>query len=202
MSDTLAVYNARAQDYAERTKNLQEWPDFDALCARLPAPAHVLDLGCGPGHYAARFVQAGHSVEAVDGSAEMVALAAKRPGVNARQALFHQIDGVALYDAIWANFSLLHAPRADFPGHLSRLHRALKPGGWLHLGMKLGIGEGPDSIGRFYSYYTEAQLDEHLTRAGFAPVSRRLSEGPGMDGTPSRFICLLAQGIPNDTPKG
>lgn len=56
---TLDIYDARAQDYAARTQDLLEWPEFEALCARLPAKADVLDLGCGPGHYAAQFAAAG-----------------------------------------------------------------------------------------------------------------------------------------------
>ena len=64
-----------------------------------------------------------------------------------------EIDGEDLYDGIWANFSLLHAPRAAFPLHLMALKRAIKPGGLLHLGMKLGEGEGRDGLGRDHFVY-------------------------------------------------
>ena len=61
--------------------------------------------------------------------------------IDARLARFDELDAVARYDGIWANFSLLHAPRAEMPGNLARISRALRPGGWLHLGLKLGQGD-------------------------------------------------------------
>ncbi|MCO6384965.1 trans-aconitate 2-methyltransferase [Oceanicola sp. 502str15] len=200
--DTLAIYDARVEDYVAMGAALKERPDLDAFMARLPEGAHVLDLGCGPGFSAALMVARGFAVDAVDGSAGMVARACAQPGVQARQARFEEITGAALYDGVWANFSLLHAPRGEFPEHLARLHRALKPGGWLHLGMKLGEGEGPDSIGRFYSYYSEAELEGLLAGAGFEIAGRRVSRGKGLSGDASEFIVLHAQAIPEGPTKG
>lgn len=57
----------------------------------------------------------------------MIALARQVPGITTRQARFDEITATAAYDGIWANFSLLHAPRAAFPGHLARLHRRCAP---------------------------------------------------------------------------
>lgn len=200
--DTLAVYDARVEDYVAMAAKLDERPDLQAFLARLPEGARVLDLGCGPGASAAIMAERGFAVEALDGSAEMVARAAAIPGVVARRALFEEVEGVACYAGVWANFSLLHAPRDAFPGHLARLHRALVPGGWLHLGMKLGAGEGPDSIGRFYTYYGEDELEGLLEAAGFAVRARRVSRGKGLSGDVSDFIVLLSQAIPGVAAKG
>jgi len=63
---------------------------------------------------------------------------------------------------VWANFSLLHATAEEFPTILKAIHTALKPDGALHLGMKTGEGARRDDIGRFYTFYTESQLEEHL----------------------------------------
>ena len=199
--DTLAVYDARVEDYVAMSRQVKERRDLDAFLARLPEGARLLDLGCGPGASAAVMAERGFVVEAIDGSAEMVARAAVIPGVTAWQARFEEVAAHARYQGIWANFSLLHAPRADFPGHLARLHRALVPGGWLHLGMKLGTGEGPDSIGRFYAYYGEAELEELLAAAGFAPRARRMSRGAGLSGQVDDFICILSQAIPDGDTK-
>ena len=136
--------------------------------------------------------KAGLVVDAVDASAEMVAMAARHPGVSARHATFDEIDATAEYDGVWANFSLLHAPRDAFPGHLAAIHRALKPGGVFYLGLKLGKGEARDKIGRFYTYYTEQQLETLLTQAGFTITNRIHGAGPGLDGTLSDWILVAS----------
>ena len=98
----------------------------------------MLDLGCGPGLAATRMANAGLQVDAMDGSAEMVAMAAQHDGVTAWQATFDQITGTDIYDGIWANFCLLHASKEAMPHHLAAMVTALKPGGAFHIGMKTG----------------------------------------------------------------
>ncbi len=190
--ETLLVYETRAHDYAEMVGRAAA-PGLADFAATLPQGGHVLDLGCGPGDSARRFLDAGFTVDAVDAVPAMVSRA-KELGVPARQATFDQIDTLDTYDGIWANFSLLHAPRAEFPGHLARLHRALKPGGRLHIGMKLGTGEARDRLGRFYTYYSEDELMRHLTEAGFTPTITRHGAGTGLDGTRSPWIWVQANG--------
>ncbi|MEX0366561.1 MAG: trans-aconitate 2-methyltransferase [Ruegeria sp.] len=195
MSDdaTIRVYDERAAEYATLTDDQNaDDPHLSAFLAAVPAGGRVLDLGCGPGTSAAVMAQAGLVVEATDASAEMVALADRHPGVTARQAVFDDIAGERLYDGIWANFSLLHAPRADFPRHLAALHAALKLGGAFFIGMKLGTGEGPDRLGRYYTYYSEDELHTHLTEAGFTITGQRRGRGPGLDGSVSDWIAVAA----------
>ena len=148
--DTISVYDEQAARYAELT-DADNWgdPQLPSFVQSLPQGGRVLDLGCGPGASAAVMAKAGLVVEAVDASAEMVRLASAHPGVTARQAGFADLDAINLYDGIWANFSLLHARRRDFPGHLTAIHTALKPGGSFYIAMKLGQGEGTGSSGPF-----------------------------------------------------
>lgn len=192
--DTLRIYDARAKDYAARNEKLYELVDAEAFAAALPAGSAVLDLGCGPGQYAAWFAAQGFDVTAWDGSTAMIDLASQHAGVTARQARFEELSDTATYDGIWANFSLLHLPRAELPDVLTRIHRALKPEGRFHIGMKLGTGEGPDQIGRFYSYYSENELREFLGAAGFSVTSARHFSGKGLDGTAGAYITLTCHG--------
>ncbi|MBT2131407.1 class I SAM-dependent DNA methyltransferase [Aliiroseovarius lamellibrachiae] len=189
---TLAVYDAQVAEYEKRVAQ-KPTPGLTEFVTRLPPGGHILDLGCGPGSSAVELMEQGFSVDATDGSAEMVARAAAR-GVTARQALFHEITGDGLYDGIWANFSLLHLPRAEMPEILSRLRLALKPDGVFHIGLKLGKGEARDRLGRFYTYYQEDELTDLLTRAGFAPFDRIIGAGTGLDGQISDWIVLHAEG--------
>lgn len=197
MSDpeTLQVYNRDADEYARRTDAAnQNDPRLHDFIAALPAKGQVLDLGCGPGAAAAEMAKAGLAVTGMDASAEMVAKANQHQGVSARQATFDDIDRCDLYDGIWANFSLLHAPRIDFPRHLAALHRALKPGGAFYIGMKLGSGEHRDGLGRYYSYYTQNELETLLQDAGFTVTGTHLGQGKGLEGTVQPWISVAAHG--------
>jgi len=192
--ETLALYDARAGDYA----GLDQDPDVAArltgFIAALPIGGRALDLGCGPGWAAAAMRDAGLHVTAIDASPEMARVAHARYGVDVVVAGFDGVTAHAEFDGIWAHFSLLHTPRRDLPGHLSRLLRALKPGGVLLLGMKLGTGEGRDRLGRFYTYYSAGELRAHLANAGLSVTAERRVTVPGFDGLPAASIILTAHG--------
>mgnify|MGYP000023117613 CR=1 FL=1 len=194
-AETLAAY-AREADTYERTVDPYNTSDprlrdFIAAC---PPGGRVLDLGCGPGAGAAEMAKAGLVADAVDATPEFVAKAAKHSGVTAWQATFAEITGEDRYDGIWANFSLLHAPRADMPVHLRALCRALKPGGVFYIGMKLGTGEQRDRLGRFYTYYTQDELERLLHDAGFTVTGAVTGEGKGLEGTIQPWISVAAHG--------
>jgi SAM-dependent methyltransferase len=189
---TIAVYDARAGDYADRFAVSQPDRHLQRFIAALPKGAHVLDLGCGPANAAAFMRAAGLKPDAVDASPGMVALANQRHAIGARLATFDDIDGVAVYDGIWASFSLLHAARDDLPRHLSAIHKALKPQGIFHIGMKTGTGAARDRIDRLYTYVSRPELLGLLAEAGFTVTD--VSEGTevGLAGTNDPFIIVGA----------
>lgn len=178
--ETLAVYDRKADYYAQRFAN-RDQPGLDAFIAALPRGARVLDLGCGPGDAAARMQAAGLSVDALDGSEAMVALARDR-GVSARLAFFSDPLEAGAYYGVWASFSLLHAPRRDMPAHLAAVHAALVPDGLFVVGLKTGTGEARDALGRRYTYYTEPEISQLLLDAGFRVEARAYGEGVGLAG--------------------
>ena len=122
----------------------------------------------------------------------MVAIAKKQYNIDAKQLRFDQLEAVNTYDGIWANFSLLHAPIAEMPDNLSRIHRALKKNGLLHLGLKVGDGEKRDHLGRQYSYFQPDTLNHLLIDAGFTPASQRLGSEVGLAGTNDPFMIVTA----------
>lgn len=197
MSDpeTIKVYDARALEYAQLTsvENTDD-PILAAFIASLPPAARVLDVGCGPGVASAHMARAGFTVDATDASAEMATMADSADGVTAWQATFDEIAGNAIYDGIWANFSLLHAPRTDMPRHLSALRVALKSGGKFHIGMKLGTDQARDSIGRLYTYYTQEELTGLLADASLVVTDAETGRGKGLDGTMADWVSLAAHG--------
>ena len=195
MSDreTLDVYAARADDYKNCFVSDEADTSLTAFLAELPAGADVLDLGCGPGRSAGLMAKAGHRVTATDAVAEMVALAAEHPGVTARQESFDDLDGMALYHGIWANFSLLHAPREDLPRHLSSIATALKPAGIFHIGMKTGSDTARDALGRRYTYVTQDELTGLLEAQSLLPIRHWTGESPGLDGVVAPWIVMQAR---------
>lgn len=193
-SKTIGIYDAKAAEYAELVNTDSNDPQLETFVSSLSKGSHVLDLGCGPGFASAFMAQAGHRVTATDASAEMVALTAQHPGVTTHIASFDDITGTNLYDGVWSNFSLLHAPRADMPRHLTALRRALKPSGLFHIGMKTGTGMHRDALGRMYTYYTADELHGLLKSAGFTPFSSTTGSDKGLDGTLADWVTIAAHG--------
>ncbi|WP_299407906.1 trans-aconitate 2-methyltransferase [uncultured Roseobacter sp.] len=197
MSDpeTLKVYGAKAQDYDQMTDDFNKTDHrLRTFMTALPQGAHVLDLGCGPGASAALMADHGLQVTAMDPVPEMIALARRHPHVDARLAGFDDLSGTDVYDGIWANFSLLHAARAEMPRHLAAIAQALKPGGRFHIGVKTGTGSKRDPIGRLYTYYTDAELTGLLKNAGLFVTARETGVTTGLDGVEAPYICLAAHG--------
>jgi SAM-dependent methyltransferase len=193
--ETLRVYDARAAEYARITQTDAPGPLLAGFIAALPAGGRVLDLGCGPGLDAGHMAAAGLVVEAVDASAAMIEQARARRGVAARQADFDTFVAEghsAAYHGIWANFSLLHAPRDALPGYLTAIHTALRPGGRFHIAVKTGTGSKRDALGRIYTYYMPDELSDHLRMAGLDPQARSEGREPGLDGKLADWVAISA----------
>jgi SAM-dependent methyltransferase len=189
---TVAVYDAKAADYADRFAGEKPDRHLQSFIGALPKGGRVLDLGCGPANASAFMRDAGLLPDPVDASAGMVRLANERYEIGARLATFDDIGGVAEYDGVWANFSLLHAARGDLPRYIAAIHRALKPGGIFHIGMKTGTGAARDGIDRLYTYVGREELSGLLTDAGFTVTDTTEGTEVGLAGTNDPFIICRA----------
>ncbi|MFS4581269.1 class I SAM-dependent methyltransferase [Phaeobacter sp. C3_T13_0] len=193
--ETLDVYNDKAAEYAESSeRHLRQDPRLLQFIDACKQGGRVLDLGSGPGTASAVMATAGLKPLAMDASAEMIALADQLPGVDTRLASFDQLSGVDIYDGIWANFSLLHAPRTEFPRHLAALRQALRPNAPFYIALKLGKGEARDALRRYYTYYQEDELMDLLRSAGFAPHNCTTGESLGLDRVMARWISVACHG--------
>jgi len=187
---TIATYDAKASDYAELVgsdapdKTLQSFIDL------IPAGGHVLDLGCGPGTASAHMKAAGLVPDPVDASEGMIAIARNKFSLDARVGQFDDIKGTDVYDGVWANFSLLHAPITDLPHHFAALFTATKPGGIIHVGMKTGSGSERDKIDRLYTYVTVEKLTRLLTDAGYHVTNIKEGAEAGLAGTIDPFVIM------------
>lgn len=191
--ETLAAYQARADAYAARFASSTPDTTLARFIESLPRGARVLDLGCGPGDASAQMHKAGLVVDPVDATPAMIALARDRYGLPARLGSFDDLTATAAYHGVWANFSLLHAPRAALPGHLAAIRRALAPGGLFHIGMKLGTGAARDALGRAYTYVTRDELAALLHAAGFRILQENTFTEVGLAGTADPGITVLSR---------
>lgn len=127
---------------------------------KLPPGARILELGCGGGRDAEAMIKAGFNVEPTDGTTEIARQAEERLKRKVRVMRFEEIDAVELFDAVWANASLLHVPRPSLSHVLGLVFTALKPGG-LHFASYKGGGlEGRDDHGRYFNYFARDELAE------------------------------------------
>lgn len=95
----------------------------------------ILDVGCGPGHYAGYLSQKGHDAEGLDLDSEMIGLAKQQYSEQRfRVADMRAMDLPARrYDLIFClGNTAAHLTRAEFASFARDLYKGLKPGGvWI-----------------------------------------------------------------------
>ena len=124
----------------------------------------LLEIGGGPGHFAAFFRDAGLDVVMTDLSPQMVRLAQAK-GLDARVMDFLNLDFLpAAFDAVFALNCLLHVPSADLPRVLAAIHRVLRPGGLFFYGVYGGHSfegiwpEDHHEPKRYFVFYPDDEL--------------------------------------------
>jgi demethylmenaquinone methyltransferase/2-methoxy-6-polyprenyl-1,4-benzoquinol methylase len=139
LAEQLAYYRARAPEYSETA--IPDAPVGELLAARDATLAaldefrphgEVLELACGPGTWTQHLLRHADTVTAVDGSPEMLALAAEKIGINRVRLVEADIFGWEpdrLFDVVFFGFWLSHVPLERFDAFWSLVGRSLKPGG-------------------------------------------------------------------------
>lgn len=163
---------------------------------RLTPGAYVLELGCGGGRDTLAMLQRGFAVDATDGVAAMAAEAQVLTGHPAKVMRFDQLEAVAEYDAVWAHASLHHQPFAGLPEVLTRIARALRPGGWFFANYKLGQGDARDDLGRLYNFPPRDDLLALYHAGGWDLVQIDDYRAGGMDKVERDWIAITARMIP------
>ncbi|MGW4896213.1 class I SAM-dependent methyltransferase [Kitasatospora sp. NPDC004240] len=194
------------------------------LLAALEPGARVLDIGCGTGDPTVRqLTLGGLRVTGIDLSDGMLRLARAERYRGPYAPAFHRIDmydlateraarawnlpglgpaGAGGLDAVTAFFSLILLPQDEIPVVLTRLHRLLRPGGLLMLGMvEADLDHVPlPFLGTELriSGYLREDLERVLTEAGFTVEERSgHSYAPASTSLPPEeqlFLCCRRAG--------
>ncbi|MEN9361105.1 MAG: hypothetical protein RL095_2640 [Verrucomicrobiota bacterium] len=191
---TLAYYRQHAAEYAEATSGLLPHEALSRFAALLPPQASLLDAGCGSGRDSAWFRDRGFSVDAFDLCPELCEEARRRFDIPARVASILDLAATAEYDGVWASASLVHFDRDEVGCALRNLARALKPGAPFYFSLKSGQGQGLDSRGRFFRYWSDAEVEAILSQA--APqliLVERWSSSPSFDTQGAGFLNFIAK---------
>ena len=190
---TLQFYRGNAEAYAGREITSRQ-ARLTAFLALLPPGARILELGCGAGGDTAEMLARGFDVRPTDGSPEMADVASKHLGRTVETLLFHELDEVEAYDAVWANACLLHVPRHELGGILGLIWRALKPAGAFYASYKTGDGAGRDALNRYYNYPSPDWLRATYDEAGkWSSLSITSGEVKGVDDKMASMLFVFAQ---------
>jgi len=160
----------------------------------LASGSYVLELGCGGGRDARAMIDAGHQVDPTDGSPSIAKQAESLLQIPVRVMRFEDLAADAEYDAVWANASLLHVPRAALPDVLSKVRAALKPAGLHHATYKAGGKEGRDSHGRYFNYLSRDEVTDMYRRSGkWEVISVTEYVGGGYEGQQGPWVAILVR---------
>lgn len=167
-------YDACAQAY-DNSRRLEPGSEIRTLARRLADGASVLDIGCGAGVPIARSLAQRCRVTGVDASLEMV----RRARRNVPDCRFVCADILARefppasFDAVVAFYSVFHVPRERHADLFRRIHRWLKPRGYLLCTLSYYSEEGytEDDFFGVTMYWSNYGIDEYrelLTAGGFS----------------------------------
>ena len=165
---SIDYYNNNASAFHADTADVDMSALYQEFLPLLPAGAHIIDAGCGPGRDAMAFQSQGFRVTAFDASEALIDIARQRLGADlAVQATFLEFSAQEPVDAIWACASLLHVPFHDLARTFWHLAKQLKKGGLFYCSFKYGDDES-ERGGRRFTNLNEARLHEVLAESDLA----------------------------------
>ena len=192
---TVSFYNRNVLNYTNLIKKLPDHKSLDRFLSFLTKKSKIMDLGCGIGNYSNYMQENGMIVECIDASEEMIKTARNTFNLNANVLTFLEFNEINKFDALWANFSLLHSSKKDFVYHIKSIYKSLKLGGIFYLGLKLGKGQRRDKLGRLYSYYTEDEISKILDSERFKILEKTFGSNIGMVGQKEPWIGIFSKKI-------
>ena len=175
---------------------------LEEVARELPPGAPVLDLGCGAGVPATRWLAGrGFDVTGVDLSEGQLDLARRLvPGATFLKADMTELDfDAGTFDAVVAFHSIIHVPREEHPALLGKIYRWLVSGGLFLATLTLTdfVGEDGDWEGwgapMRWSHYDAETNVAMLRRAGLNVVYAEPRAGGGTGKAGETWLWALAR---------
>lgn len=163
--DSIGYYNKYAAKVFEETADQDLSEIMSEFLAFLEEGDTILDLGCGSGRDSLTFYECGYDVTPMDASEEMCKLAEIHTGLPVLFLSCDEMDFDCVFDGIWACASLLHIPKKELSGILTKSARSLKDRGILYMSFKCGEFEGFRGE-RYFCDYTQAAMEMLLKENG------------------------------------
>ena len=132
LGEQLAYYRALAADYLDQGLDLPGGGELAEALDAFQPKGSVLELACGPGVWTSKLLRYAADVTAVDGSPEMLTIAAARAGrerVRFIRADLFTWRPDRRYDVVFIGFWLSHVPGERFESFWSLVADCLKPDG-------------------------------------------------------------------------
>lgn len=194
MNQTLTYYAKNAATYSKLAPSKSRMAERAKFIETLPAGANLLEIGCGAGHDALFFMDKGFNVVAHDGCAEFGEITKERTGLEVVICDFEELDFTAAFDAIWASAALLHVSSDKLDLVVSKLYRALRPGGMISASFKAkdeDIGKDwEDGLGRHFCGVDEERIRNVFSNSGFTVERLETSAGFGTDNKPTQWLWI------------
>ena len=157
---TLDFYDQNSKIYAARQPHREDIEALEYFMSELSEGSDICDLGCGNGWAAAKLIENGFRVKAIDGSAGLATQAKRIHGLKVEVSKFEEFSYRSTFDGLWACWTLHHTSRGVFPKLLQTISESVRPGGILFFSVKGGGGEKRDTFDRLYSYHEWSDLSD------------------------------------------
>lgn len=191
--DPIDYYNKYAAKVFEDTVGQDMEEISGEFLALLEEGDTVLDMGCGSGRDSLAFYELGYDVTPLDGAEEMCRLAEVHTGLDVLCMTYDEMEFDGAFDGVWACNSLVHIPKAELPGVLKRVYKALEEDGIFFLSMKLGDFEGFKGE-RYVTAFSEKELCSLLESEGLFKVEKEWVTKDMREGhSDSKWINVLAR---------
>ncbi|MBO4279367.1 MAG: class I SAM-dependent methyltransferase [Spirochaetales bacterium] len=159
---TIEYYNRNAAEYFDSVIAADMTKTYRRFLQYVPDGGSIIDLGCGSGRDLKFFREKGYMAEGIDASEKLCELAREYSGcpVVCTDFLSWKADG--LYDAFWANASLLHLTENEIISFFEEKTRYLAGSGVVYMSMKTDISRGDDAKGRYFTPFSEELFGQIL----------------------------------------
>lgn len=176
---TIQAYEANVELYVSGTPHVastdvSSW--MSRALAHLTQDSKILELGSAFGRDAADAKAKGYIFQLTDAAQSFVTLLQQK-GYNAHllNAITDDLGGP--WDMVFANCVFLHFTVEEFDLVLQKIARSLNNSGILAFAVKQGKGSEWSSekinTPRFFQYWTQPELKEHLSKTGFGLMDMR-----------------------------